>query len=112
MLLVEGLNVTQQSSYPAFILLLIIYIFIMVSNLSLIVLITMERTLHQPMYILFCNLSLNDALGASAIIPRLLSDIFVASTERYITYIECAVQAFCAHHVCCCLTYNSNDNGL
>ncbi|KAJ7996060.1 hypothetical protein DPEC_G00233160 [Dallia pectoralis] len=94
MLLVEGLNVTQQSSYPAFILLLIIYIFIMVSNISLIVLITMERTLHQPMYILFCNLSLNDAFGATVIIPRLLSDKFVASTERYITYIECAVQHF------------------
>uniref|UniRef100_A0A6Q2WW82 G-protein coupled receptors family 1 profile domain-containing protein n=1 Tax=Esox lucius TaxID=8010 RepID=A0A6Q2WW82_ESOLU len=85
------------SSYPAFILFLIIYIFTMVSNISLIVLITMERSLHHPMYILFCNLPLNDALGATVIIPRLLSDIFVASTERYINYIECAIQAFGVH---------------
>ncbi|XP_028976494.1 olfactory receptor 1L3-like [Esox lucius] len=97
MLFLEGLNVTQQSSYPAFILFLIIYIFTMVSNISLIVLITMERSLHHPMYIIFCNLPLNDALGATVIIPRLLSDIFVASTERYINYIECAIQAFGAH---------------
>uniref|UniRef100_A0A6Q2X8G9 G-protein coupled receptors family 1 profile domain-containing protein n=1 Tax=Esox lucius TaxID=8010 RepID=A0A6Q2X8G9_ESOLU len=78
-----------MSSYPAFILFLIIYIFTMVSNISLIVLITMERSLHHPMYILFCNLPLNDALGATVIIPRLL--------KRYINYIECAIQAFGAH---------------
>uniref|UniRef100_A0A8C7S6E5 G-protein coupled receptors family 1 profile domain-containing protein n=1 Tax=Oncorhynchus mykiss TaxID=8022 RepID=A0A8C7S6E5_ONCMY len=84
MFLLEGLKVTQQSSYPAFILLLIIYIFTMVSNIGLILLISVERSLHQPMYILFCNLPLNDALGATVIIPRLLSDIFVASADRYI----------------------------
>uniref|UniRef100_A0A8C7HQC8 G-protein coupled receptors family 1 profile domain-containing protein n=1 Tax=Oncorhynchus kisutch TaxID=8019 RepID=A0A8C7HQC8_ONCKI len=97
MFLLEGLKVTQQSSYPAFILLLIIYIFTMVSNIGLILLISMERSLHQPMYILFCNLPLNDALGATVIIPRLLSDIFVASAERYINNVACAIQAFCAH---------------
>ncbi|CDQ94743.1 unnamed protein product [Oncorhynchus mykiss] len=97
MFLLEGLKVTQQSSYPAFILLLIIYIFTMVSNIGLILLISVERSLHQPMYILFCNLPLNDALGATVIIPRLLSDIFVASADRYINNVACAIQAFCAH---------------
>ncbi|XP_038862007.1 putative olfactory receptor 13C6 [Salvelinus namaycush] len=97
MFLLEGLKVTQQSSYPAFILLLIIYIFTMVSNIGLILLISMERSLHQPMYILFCNLPLNNALGATVIVPRLLSDIFVASTDRYINDVACAVQAFCDH---------------
>uniref|UniRef100_A0A3B4Y5V6 G-protein coupled receptors family 1 profile domain-containing protein n=1 Tax=Seriola lalandi dorsalis TaxID=1841481 RepID=A0A3B4Y5V6_SERLL len=93
----EGLKVTPQSSIPAFILLLLIYVFIMVSNLGLVVLITMETSLHQPMYLLFCNMSVNDAFGASTIIPRLLSDVFTPSSERHISYIDCAVQAFCAH---------------
>ncbi|KAI3374046.1 hypothetical protein L3Q82_022601 [Scortum barcoo] len=96
-LLVEGLKVTPQSFMPAFILLLLIYIFIMVSNIGLVVLISMERSLHQPMYLLFCNMSVNDMLGATAIIPRLLSDIFIPIKERYIYYIDCALQAFFAH---------------
>ncbi|XP_041808775.1 putative olfactory receptor 52P1 [Chelmon rostratus] len=96
-LLLEGLKVTPQSSIPAFILLLLIYIFIMVSNIGLVVLIFTEKSLHQPMYLLFCNMSINDAFGATAIIPRLLSDVFVPSTDRYIHYIDCVIQAFCAH---------------
>uniref|UniRef100_UPI0037E7FE3F olfactory receptor 5B12-like n=1 Tax=Semicossyphus pulcher TaxID=241346 RepID=UPI0037E7FE3F len=96
-LLVEGLKVTPQSSVPAFILILLIYIFIMVSNIGLVVLITMERSLHQPMYLLFCNMSINDVFGATALIPRLLSDVFIPDTERFIHYIDCAFQAFCLH---------------
>ncbi|XP_037634223.1 olfactory receptor 52N5-like [Sebastes umbrosus] len=96
-LLLEGLKVTPQSSLPAFILLLLIYIFIMVSNIGLAVLILTERSLHEPMYLLFCNMSINDAFGATTIIPRLLSDVFIPITDRYIHYIVCVVQAFCAH---------------
>ncbi|XP_017260448.1 olfactory receptor 51E1-like [Kryptolebias marmoratus] len=96
-LLLEGLKVTPQSSIPAFILLLLIYTFLMLSNISLMVLITLDPSLHQPMYLLFCNLGANDALGATAIVPRLLSDVFTPSSERYIRYSSCALQAFCAH---------------
>ncbi|XP_037632358.1 olfactory receptor 52N5-like [Sebastes umbrosus] len=94
----EGLKVNPKSSIPAFILLILIYIFIMVSNIGLAVLIFMERSLHQPMYLLFCNMSINDVFGATTIIPRLLSDIFIPITERYIHYYECVIQAFCAHY--------------
>ena len=96
-LLLEGLKVTPQYSFPVFFLLLLLYIFIMVSNIGLTVLICMERSLHQPMYLLFCNLSINDVLGATAIIPHLLSNIFTASANRYISYIGCVIQAFFFH---------------
>ncbi|KAI4788514.1 hypothetical protein KUCAC02_035809 [Chaenocephalus aceratus] len=96
-ILFEGLKVTPQSSIPAFILLLLIYFFIMVSNIGLVVLISTERSLHQPMYLLFCNMSINDAFGASAIIPRILSDAFTPISERSINYIDCVVQAFASH---------------
>ncbi|KAG8008400.1 Olfactory receptor 5AR1 [Nibea albiflora] len=96
-LLLEGLKVTPQSSIPTFIFLFLIYVFIMVSNISLLILITVESSLHQPMYLLFCNMSINDVFGATAIIPPLLKDIFVASSDRYIHYISCAIQAFCSH---------------
>ncbi|XP_068436412.1 olfactory receptor 52J3-like isoform X1 [Clinocottus analis] len=93
----EGLKVSPQSSVPAFVLLLLIYIFIMVSNIGLVVLISTERSLQQPMYLLFCNMSINDAFGATTIIPRLLSDVFTPMTQRYIHYNDCVLQAFCAH---------------
>ncbi|XP_068436692.1 olfactory receptor 52P1-like [Clinocottus analis] len=93
----EGLKVSPQSSVPAFVLLLLIYIFIMVSNIGLVVLISTERSLQQPMYLLFCNMSINDAFGATTVIPRLLSDVFTPMTQRYIHYNDCVLQAFCAH---------------
>ncbi|CAJ1063701.1 olfactory receptor 52E8-like [Xyrichtys novacula] len=96
-LLLEGLKVSPQSTVPVFVILLLIYIFIMVSNIGLVLLISMERSLHQPMYLLFCNMSVNDAFGSTALIPRLLSDLLVSATERYIHYIDCVVQAFCLH---------------
>ncbi|XP_076607113.1 olfactory receptor 52N4-like [Chaetodon auriga] len=94
---IEGLKVSPQSSSPAFILLLLIYILIMVSNISLVVLIAMERSLQEPMYLLFCNMSINDVFGATAIIPHLLSDVFTPIIERHIHYIDCVVQAFATH---------------
>ncbi|XP_029303478.1 LOW QUALITY PROTEIN: olfactory receptor 52N5-like [Cottoperca gobio] len=93
----EGLKVDPSSSVPAFILLLLIYVFIMVSNIGLVVLITTERSLHQPMYLLFCNMSINDVFGATTVIPRVLSDVFTPSADRYISYVDCVIQAFCAH---------------
>ncbi|XP_044077175.1 olfactory receptor 51E1-like [Siniperca chuatsi] len=96
-LILEGLKVTPQSFIPAFILLLLIYIFIMVSNIGLVVLITMERSLHQPMYLLLCNMSINDVFGATIIIPHVLRDLLISNLERHIHYIDCAIQAFCVH---------------
>lgn len=93
----EGLKLSQQASVPAFIFLLLIYIFIVVSNIGLLVLILMERSLHQPMYLLFCNMSINDVFGATAVVPRLLSDVFTPSAQRCIQYFHCVVQAFCVN---------------
>ncbi|KAL3970535.1 hypothetical protein ACER0C_026054 [Sarotherodon galilaeus] len=93
----EGLQVSPIYSIAAFIFLLTIYIFIMVSNISLVVLILKERTLHQPMYLLFCNMSINDVFGATTVVPRILKDVLTPMAHRYIHYYECVIQAFCAH---------------
>ncbi|KAI4875679.1 hypothetical protein NFI96_006308 [Prochilodus magdalenae] len=96
-LLIEGLRVTPQSAYPVFILLLLVYLFIMVSNIGLIALIVMEKALHKPMYLLFCNLPLNDILGATVVVPALLKDIFREESARYISYVACVIQAYGIH---------------
>ncbi|KAJ8368484.1 hypothetical protein SKAU_G00085120 [Synaphobranchus kaupii] len=66
-----------------------------VSNIGVLVLIITEKGLHQPMYLLFCNLSVNDVFGNTVLMPRLMSD--VVSPERYISYSQCVLQAFCSH---------------
>lgn len=95
MLLIEGLNIS--SSAPAFAILFFVYIFIMVSHISLLVLILRGRSLQQPMYLLLCNMVFNDAFGATIIIPQLLRNLLLAPSARYIYYMECAVQAFFVH---------------
>ncbi|XP_028977025.2 olfactory receptor 4E1-like [Esox lucius] len=97
LLKLEGMYVDNLSMYPAFIFLLIVYIFSMVSNIGLTVLICLERILHQPMYILLGNMSFNDALSITTVIPRLLFDILTPTSDRYITYNECFTQAFLGH---------------
>ncbi|XP_065143920.1 olfactory receptor 4Q2-like [Paramisgurnus dabryanus] len=96
-LLVEGLKVTPQSSYPVFILLLLAYVFAMASNITLIIIISTEKNLQHPMHFLFCNLPLNDILGTTVILPRLLRDILTEASVRYITYVECVIQAYFVH---------------
>ncbi|XP_073680811.1 olfactory receptor 52N2-like [Garra rufa] len=96
-LLVEGLQITHQSSQLTFIFLLIAYVFAILSNIGILIQISAEKSLHQPMYILFCHLPVNDVIGATVLIPRLLKDLLTDPSERYITYMECVFQAFFVH---------------
>ncbi|KAM4620414.1 uncharacterized protein ACJ7VT_007107 [Polymixia lowei] len=93
----EGLKVTEDSMYPVFLFFFFSYIFIMFTNVGIVVLVCIERSLHQPMYLLFCNLPINDILGNSIMVPRLLTYILVSPSERFINYYECVVQAFTTH---------------
>ncbi|XP_033969827.1 olfactory receptor 52D1-like [Trematomus bernacchii] len=96
-LILEGFNIPSQSYIPSFILLLIVYIFIMVSNIGLVVLIFRSSGLHQPMYLLLCNMSINDVFGATVIIPHVLQGLLTPDSQRVIRYMDCVVQAFCVH---------------
>nr|AAI07506.1 Zgc:123156 protein [Danio rerio] len=96
-LLMEGLQVANQYRQLAFIFILIAYIFIMIFNIGLLIQISSEKSLHQPMYILLCNLPLNDVFGTTLLLPRLLRNILLEPSERYITYVECVIQAFFGH---------------
>ncbi|XP_073668646.1 olfactory receptor 13H1-like [Paramisgurnus dabryanus] len=93
-LLMEGLKIAPQYNHLAFIFLLIAYIFITVFNIGILVQILADKSLHEPMHILFCHLPINDVMGANILLPRLLKDILTDPSERHITYVECVSQAF------------------
>lgn len=93
----EGLRVSEEATYPVFAFFLLFYVAIMVLNIGIFIVITTHRSLHEPMYMLFCNLPINDILGNSIMVPRLLMDILKSPSQRYISYVECVVQAFSTH---------------
>uniref|UniRef100_A0A667XCR9 Olfactory receptor 52N5-like n=1 Tax=Myripristis murdjan TaxID=586833 RepID=A0A667XCR9_9TELE len=92
---IQGFNISPEFTYPLFFLILFFYFSLLCSNIGVLVLIITERSLHQPMYMLFCNLSVNDLIGNTVLLPRLMTDII--STERFITYNQCVAQAFYSH---------------
>uniref|UniRef100_A0A096M3F6 Olfactory receptor, family 70, subfamily B, member 1 n=1 Tax=Poecilia formosa TaxID=48698 RepID=A0A096M3F6_POEFO len=94
MLQLEGIDFTKDVVYTAFFLFLAFYIFAMTLNLAFLILVITEKNLHQPMYILFCNLTVSDIIAATEVFPRLLVDILRPPSERLISYYECVVQAF------------------
>ncbi|XP_042342921.1 olfactory receptor 52N5-like [Plectropomus leopardus] len=92
---IQGFDISPEFTYPLFFLLLFVYFTLLFSNIGVLVLIVTEKSLHQPMYILFCNLSVNDLIGNTVLLPQLMAHII--STERLITYNQCVVQAFHSH---------------
>uniref|UniRef100_G3PBY6 G-protein coupled receptors family 1 profile domain-containing protein n=1 Tax=Gasterosteus aculeatus TaxID=69293 RepID=G3PBY6_GASAC len=92
---IQGFDISPNFMYPLFFLLLFVYLTLMCSNIGLLVLIISEEKLHQPMYILFCNLAVNDLMGNTVLLPQLMAH--VVSTERFVTYNQCVAQAFHSH---------------
>ncbi|XP_075399549.1 olfactory receptor 5K4 [Tenrec ecaudatus] len=75
-----------------FVVFFVVYLITMVGNLGLVVLISMERRLHTPMYIFLGNLALMDSCCSSAITPKMLQNFF--SEDRMISLYECMVQFY------------------
>ncbi|XP_020781073.1 olfactory receptor 4E1-like [Boleophthalmus pectinirostris] len=59
-------------------------------NLSLVVTIAWEKTLHQPMYVFLANICINGICGASSFYPKLLQDLL--SDSRHMSYTHCLLQ--------------------
>lgn len=81
--------------YPIFFLGLAIYFFGIFCNLTLLTLIVLKRNLHKPMYFILFSLPLNDLIGITAMLPKVLSDIVTETHKVY--YPLCVLQAFLLH---------------
>uniref|UniRef100_A0AAY5KLX0 Olfactory receptor n=1 Tax=Esox lucius TaxID=8010 RepID=A0AAY5KLX0_ESOLU len=88
----HGLNVTQTNRHIYFVFILILYLFTIFINLTLIFAIFLEKMFQNPMYLFLCNLCINGIIGASSFYPKILFDIL--SDSHVITYIGCLTQVF------------------
>ncbi|MEQ2313156.1 hypothetical protein AMECASPLE_038718 [Ameca splendens] len=93
----EGLRIEETSVFPVFLFFFFSYLFIVILNVGIVVLVYIDKGLHQPMYLLFCNLPVNDIFGNSIVLPRLLSDLLKHPSELLISYYGCVLQAFSTH---------------
>ncbi|KAM4796215.1 olfactory receptor 52E2-like [Rhinophrynus dorsalis] len=69
------------------------YSFIMALSCLIVFVILVEESLHEPMYILICNLVLNGIFGSTSLFPKLITDLMTSSVQ--ISRNGCLVQAFC-----------------
>ena len=78
--------------YVAFVFSLLLYCFIVSANLVIILVISRERSLYQPMYIFIALLSVNSLCGSAGFFPRFLMDL--VSDSHLISRPACFAQIY------------------
>uniref|UniRef100_A0A8C6KNQ2 Olfactory receptor n=1 Tax=Nothobranchius furzeri TaxID=105023 RepID=A0A8C6KNQ2_NOTFU len=78
-----------------FMIVLILYVLIVGCNVLLIVVICVNRTLHEPMYMFLCSLFVNELYGSAGLFPSLL--IQTLSDLHTISAPLCLLQVFIVH---------------
>lgn len=78
-----------------FCIFLIIYITIACESVVLIVVVYHDKSLHEPMYLLLCNLAVNGLYGGTALLPAMLSNLLSRSYEISLSF--CQTQIFAVH---------------
>lgn len=79
--------------YLLFIILTLMFIAIILANQLLIGVICKNRSLHEPMYVLLCSLSINELYGSVGLFPSLLSNMLLSQTPE-VSLTFCHVQIF------------------
>nr|XP_056706971.1 olfactory receptor 5AR1-like [Euleptes europaea] len=87
-----GISEDPQMRPVCFVVFLIIYLVNVVGNLGMIILISFDFQLHNPMYFFLWHLSFCDICYSTAIAPRMLSDLL--SESRIISFTSCTAQFY------------------
>ncbi|XP_010742591.1 olfactory receptor 4E2 [Larimichthys crocea] len=86
---------TGVFKYLYFLFTLIFFLSIISANVFLIVVICMNRSLHEPMYIFLCSLFMNELYGSTGLFPFLL--IQILSDVHTVSVPLCLLQIFCLY---------------
>ncbi|XP_029302261.1 olfactory receptor 10A3-like [Cottoperca gobio] len=86
---------TGVFKYLYFLIVLTFYVLIICSNVLLLVVICVNRSLHEPMYLFLCSLFVNELFGSTGLFPFLLVQIL--SDGHTVSTSSCFLQIFCVH---------------
>ncbi|XP_070685393.1 olfactory receptor 11A1-like [Pempheris klunzingeri] len=81
--------------YLYFIIVLSLYLVIVGANVLLVVVICVNRSLHEPMYLFLCSLFVNELYGSTGLFPFLLLQIL--SDTHTVPAPCCFLQVFCLY---------------
>ncbi|NP_666714.1 olfactory receptor 952 [Mus musculus] len=100
--ILAGLTENPELQLPLFLIFLSVYLFTVVGNLGMIVLILISSQLHTPMYYLLSSLSFIDCCQSTVIVPKMLLNF--VTEKNVILYPECIAQFyfFCTFVVAKC----------
>ncbi|XP_010600935.2 olfactory receptor 5T2-like [Loxodonta africana] len=88
----KGFTDNRELQVVLFFLFLAIYLFTLIGNLGLVVLVIVDSRLHNPMYYFLSVLSFLDACYSSVITPNML--VGFMSKNKDISFLGCATQMF------------------
>lgn len=91
----QGFNLLPGAVFPTFLFATLSYMIILFCNLVLICVIVLNKSLHQPMYLILLNLPVNDLIGSSAFFLLVIKAIL--NKSQTIQYSSCVTQAFFIH---------------
>ncbi|XP_005813841.2 olfactory receptor 52E2-like [Xiphophorus maculatus] len=89
----------EKYRYVYFSIMVIAYILILSSNFTVVCLVVIHKSLHEPMYIFIAALLINSILFSSSIYPKLLIDFL--SEKQIVSYEACLIQAFTFYTLSC-----------
>uniref|UniRef100_A0A3P9C1N3 G-protein coupled receptors family 1 profile domain-containing protein n=1 Tax=Maylandia zebra TaxID=106582 RepID=A0A3P9C1N3_9CICH len=98
--ILSGFNETMNFTVPLFSVTLLYYCVILFFNISLVLLIVLDESLHEPMYILLSSFCINALYGTTGFYPKFLSDLL--SSSHRISYEGCLLQGFVMYSFACC----------
>ncbi|XP_070771073.1 olfactory receptor 4K1-like [Enoplosus armatus] len=81
--------------YLYFTLAMLFYISVIFANAVLIVIIYVDRNLHEPMYLFLCSLFVNEIYGSTSLLPCLM--VHILSETHEISAFYCFLQIFNIH---------------
>ncbi|XP_064828764.1 olfactory receptor 11A1-like [Oncorhynchus masou masou] len=93
--MLAGYSDSGHLKYIYLIILTVLYISIVFANIVLIMVICMERSLHEPMYLFLCSLFVNELYGSTALFPALM--IHLVSDAHSVSTVYCYLQIFCIY---------------
>ncbi|XP_033832488.1 olfactory receptor 10A6-like [Periophthalmus magnuspinnatus] len=85
----------SQLRYLIFVFLGFLYTVILFANIFLITVISMNRTLHEPMFVFLCSLFLNEIYGSTSLFPFLL--FHMLRDVHTVSHSLCFLQIFCLY---------------
>ncbi|XP_075960303.1 LOW QUALITY PROTEIN: olfactory receptor 10J4-like [Anarhichas minor] len=88
----DGHVEVRKYRYLYFVIMFTMYILIICSNFTIVSIIVIHKSLHEPMYIFIAALLINSVLFSTAIYPKLLIDFL--SEKQIISYPVCLFQWF------------------